>query len=139
MVVDGESVCFFHDTRRAAAACERCGRLVCSLCDMDLVGQHVCPECLPELDRTASLEVLERWRIRHDSIVWLLLLLGLLFIVLLGPLCGLAALVWALWHWRSPPSRVAPTRLRLALSIPVAVAEMVFGVWIWVGLYGGAF
>jgi len=137
VVVDGESVCCFHDTRRAAAACERCGRLVCSLCDMDLDGQHVCPECLPELDRQGCVEVLERHRIRHDSIVWLLLFLGLLFFILLGPVCGLVALAWGFWHWRSPPSRVARTRLRLALAMPVALAEIVFGVWLWLEMFGG--
>jgi hypothetical protein len=69
--------------------------------------------------------------------VWLLLLLGMLFFILVGPVCGLLALVWALGHWRSLPSRVARTRLWLALAMPVAVAEVIFGVWMWLEMFGG--
>mgnify|MGYP006302309471 FL=1 len=41
-----ESPCFFHDDRRAVAACVRCGRFVCALCELPMPPGPYCPECL---------------------------------------------------------------------------------------------
>src|SRR5262245_7047228 len=44
--LEGEAVCFFHPEKRAAIACQACGRFLCALCDMPLGARHVCPTCL---------------------------------------------------------------------------------------------
>jgi hypothetical protein len=127
----GEAACYFHGTRRAEVACEVCGRLICGLCDLELGGRHVCPACLPELEKRGRLETLERGRTRYDALVWTLLLLPLIALGFAGLVTGPMAFGLAIWKWRAPPSRVDRTRLRLALALPVAVAEFGLGVWLW--------
>jgi hypothetical protein len=130
----GEAACFFHPTRRAAVACEQCGRLVCSLCDLEIGARHVCPTCLPMLERKGGLADLERQRTRYDVIVWLLLLLPMVFVGVFAPLTAPVALGLVAWKWKAPPSRIDRTRLRMALAIPVALAEFAWGLWFWVNV-----
>jgi ribosomal protein S27E len=134
----GEAVCFFHPTRRAAVTCEECGRLVCSLCDLEIGARHVCPTCLPALERGGRLEDLERQRTRYDIIVWLLLLVPMLFMGVCSPLTAPVALGLVAWKWKAPPSRVDRTRLRMGLAIPVALAELAWGIWFWINVAGVA-
>src|SRR5436190_111361 len=42
---EGEAVCFFHPEKRAEATCARCGRFICTLCDMPVGDRHICPKC----------------------------------------------------------------------------------------------
>jgi hypothetical protein len=136
VVAEGESSCFFHPTRPAAVACDQCGRLVCTLCDLEVGAEHLCPECLPALDRQGRVEAFERQRTRYDLIVWLLLLLGILSFGTMMAVTGPAALGLALWKWRAPGSRVDQTRLRMASAIPVALAELGLGLWVWMLIAG---
>jgi len=43
---EGEAVCFFHPSNRAALACDACGRFICTICDLPLGARHLCPVCL---------------------------------------------------------------------------------------------
>lgn len=40
-----QSTCFFHPDKVFQACCQRCGRFVCALCDLQLGAEHVCPTC----------------------------------------------------------------------------------------------
>lgn len=40
-----QSTCFFHPDKAFHACCQRCGRFVCALCDLQLGSEHVCPTC----------------------------------------------------------------------------------------------
>jgi hypothetical protein len=45
-VVTGEEAsCYNHAMHRAVAACDSCGRFLCSLCDIPFSGMRVCPSC----------------------------------------------------------------------------------------------
>ena len=46
VLLEGESTCFYHPTKKAVLPCSGCGRFLCSLCDCDLGGNHICPTCL---------------------------------------------------------------------------------------------
>ena len=46
LVDASEASCFFHAEKRAAVACESCGRFLCALCDLEMEGRHICPTCL---------------------------------------------------------------------------------------------
>src|SRR5262245_22100640 len=45
-MVEGESVCFYHENKKAAVVCDACGRFLCGLCDCYVHGKHLCPNCL---------------------------------------------------------------------------------------------
>jgi hypothetical protein len=106
--IEGEAVCFFHPEKRAAASCQRCGRFVCTLCDVPFGGKHLCPSCL---DSTKLPELLNRrliWgQLARILGVWPLLGLFVCFpvwfvVIATGP----AAIFAALWGWKKPPSLV---------------------------------
>src|SRR5262245_54641417 len=40
-----EATCYDHPANVAVIACERSGRFVCSLCDIETDGAHICPAC----------------------------------------------------------------------------------------------
>ncbi|HEV2392981.1 MAG TPA: hypothetical protein VG146_11540 [Verrucomicrobiae bacterium] len=120
----GEAACFYHGDKRAVVPCGACGRFLCSLCDIELEGRHLCPACVEAAGKKGHIQSLERRRIRYDQVVWSLLILPLPFCMLLAPLTATAAIVLSVIKWRASPSRVANTRLRLALGVLVALAEL---------------
>ena len=48
-----QATCFFHPVKAYQACCQRCGRFVCALCDLQLGADHVCPTCF-ERGRASS-------------------------------------------------------------------------------------
>jgi hypothetical protein len=40
-----QATCFFHPDKAFQACCQRCGRFLCALCDLQLGAEHVCPTC----------------------------------------------------------------------------------------------
>jgi hypothetical protein len=135
-VLDSESSCYFHAGKRAAVACDQCGRFLCALCDFDLNGRHLCPRCLESGEREGRLEELERSRTRYDRLVWAMLILPVVFFpaLFLAPMTAAAALGLAIWKWHAPASRVHRTRLRLAFAMPVAVLELAGSLVMWVAM-----
>ena len=45
IVLSEQATCFFHPDKAFQACCQRCGRFVCALCDLQLGAEHVCPAC----------------------------------------------------------------------------------------------
>jgi hypothetical protein len=120
--IEGEAACFFHPDKRAAVSCQKCGRFLCTLCDVPFGGKHLCPSCL---DSAKLPELLSR------RLVWgqLAMLLGFfpfvgtlacplflfvfqLFTVFTGP----AAIFVAIWGWKKPPSLVHGHRHGMAIA-----------------------
>lgn len=65
-----QATCFFHPDKVFQACCQRCGRFVCALCDLQLGAEHVCPACF-ERGRAGSDAGKAEWRYRdvlYDSI-----------------------------------------------------------------------
>lgn len=70
--LSGQATCFFHPDKAFQACCQRCGRFVCALCDLQLGKEHVCPACFERgrSDASAAMGQAE-WRYRdvlYDSI-----------------------------------------------------------------------
>lgn len=64
--------CFFHPDKAFQACCQRCGRFVCALCDLQLGAEHVCPACFERGRGDSGVEAGKaEWRYRdvlYDSI-----------------------------------------------------------------------
>jgi hypothetical protein len=67
-----QATCFFHPDKAFQACCQRCGRFVCALCDLQLGAEHVCPTCFERGRTDSGAEASEaEWRYRdvlYDSI-----------------------------------------------------------------------
>ena len=67
-----QATCFFHPDKAFQACCQRCGRFVCALCDLQLGAEHVCPTCFERGRADSGAEAGKaEWRYRdvlYDSI-----------------------------------------------------------------------
>ena len=67
-----QATCFFHPDKVFQACCQRCGRFVCALCDLQLGAEHVCPTCFERGRANSGVEAGKaEWRHRdvlYDSI-----------------------------------------------------------------------
>ena len=68
LVLDNESSCFYHPQKKAVIPCDMCGRFLCALCDVELHGQHLCPNCLETGKNKGKLKSLENRRTLYDAI-----------------------------------------------------------------------
>lgn len=115
-----EASCFYHPQSRAAIVCDDCGRFLCSLCELDVEGGHICPRCFEN-----KIETVETRRTMYDTVALLISTLpGLLF----WP--ALVGAPWALFivfrRWNSRGSVVPRTRIRFILAALFALAEIGF-------------
>jgi hypothetical protein len=67
-ISEGQAACFYHPQNIAMASCESCGRFLCSVCDIELDGSHICPGCLEEGRRKKRINNLDSGRTLYDSI-----------------------------------------------------------------------
>jgi hypothetical protein len=69
-----QATCFFHPDKAFQACCQRCGRFVCALCDLQLGAEHVCPACFERGQADSGAEAgTAEWRYRdvlYDSIAF---------------------------------------------------------------------
>ena len=115
--------CFYHDDKRATEICSQCGRLLCSLCDVVIHNQHICPGCIQSNRNDNELTRFQSRRIMHDNIA-LLLALTPLVLGWLGMLVAPAAVVYSIVRWRAPGSLVPRTKVRFVLAILLAFLSM---------------
>jgi hypothetical protein len=72
IALSDQATCFFHPDKAFQACCQRCGRFVCALCDLQLGAEHVCPTCFERGRSDSGPEAGKaEWRYRdvlYDSI-----------------------------------------------------------------------
>jgi hypothetical protein len=111
LLVDSHASCFYHPQKQAAEVCASCGRFVCSLCDVELEGQHLCPPCLETAQKTGKIKSLESRRVLHDTIALHVALLSIL-IFYVSFITAPLALYWAVKHRNDPPGLLRTGRVR---------------------------
>ena len=129
---EGESTCFFHPEKKAAAVCDWCGRFLCALCDVALSGKHVCPTCLETGREKKTVTALENYRTTYPSLAATLAVLPLVFwpvTLVTAP----AALFVAIYGWNKPPS-LTGRRRRWVLVLAGIVALAECAGWIALGI-----
>jgi LSD1 subclass zinc finger protein len=120
---DGESSCFYHARKRAAAVCGECGRFLCSLCEVRLAGRVICPACIERGRADGNLQMLVTRRTLYDGIALSLSVLPLLcfFItVVTAPM----ALYFAVRFWKKPGSILPRSKIRFILAIIFASLQV---------------
>jgi hypothetical protein len=123
ILIDGESSCFYHPQKKAAVACDSCGRFLCALCDCPMQGQHFCTTCLQAGKSKGKIKSLENERTLYDSIALSLAILPLIifyFSLLTAPL----TLFVAIRYWKAPGSIVRRTKIRFIVAIFIALLEI---------------
>jgi len=128
VMVPGESACFYHENKKAAAVCEACGRFLCGLCDCFMHGKHLCPSCLETGKQKRTIEQLDNVRPLYGYT-------AMLCAVIPTFLTGLIAIYLSLRHRKSPGSLVGrhhrwqmPVALVLGFLQVVGLPLLIFAV-----------
>ena len=123
-VADGEASCFYHPDKQAAKVCSSCGRFVCALCEIELVGRCLCPVCLEQGRQNDQISELVTKRTLYDSMALSLSLLPLL----IWPITLVTAPVaffLAIYGWRKPTSILPRTRIRLIAALLFSTLQLI--------------
>jgi hypothetical protein len=118
-----EASCFYHPQKQAGRVCDSCGRLICSLCSIELGAEHLCPNCLSSGKKKGKLTTLENTRTKYDSIALTLAAVGI-FVSFFAFITAPAAIYISIRHWNSPGSLMGTSRLRFVVAIILAVVEL---------------
>jgi hypothetical protein len=135
VLAEGQSSCFYHSKKRAVLPCDGCGRFLCSLCDIELSGQHLCPGCLETGRKKGKLKQLQNQRVRYDTIALSLAVLPVLLLVTVGltVFTAPAAIFVALRYWKIPSSLLPHTRIRFVVAVLLAVCQLAG--WAWLAVF----
>ena len=135
LLVDAsEASCFFHPEKKAAVACETCGRFLCALCDLDFSGRHICPSCLAAGRKKGALGNLDNFRFSWTGLGLLLSIVPVVifpffyFILITAP----TAIVVTLIGLRKPPSLTGRRRV-ISMTLALAFSLTEIGCLIWIG------
>jgi uncharacterized paraquat-inducible protein A len=126
IVSDEEASCFYHPQKKAVSPCDHCGRFLCSLCDVDFGGRHLCPSCLETGQEQQKIKNLENRRVLYDDMALAIAVLPVFIPLLLyfSFLTAPVSLFLAIRHWNTPSSVIPRTRFRLAAAIVISVLEI---------------
>ncbi|MBA4388306.1 MAG: hypothetical protein C0404_10020 [Verrucomicrobia bacterium] len=122
--VEGESTCFSHPARRAMAACEICGKFLCSLCHIRFGSQDLCTSCIESSTRKDKLKTTLNRRVRYDDKALALAVYPLLLFPLTMVTAPIALTI-SIWRWKAPASILGASRVRMAAAFVVSLLEIV--------------
>jgi len=82
VALSDQATCYFHPDKAFQACCQRCGRFVCALCDLQLGAEHVCPACF-ERGRSDSSTGASKAEWRHRDVLYdsIALMVGWVWII----------------------------------------------------------
>src|SRR5260370_32568127 len=129
IVAEGEASCYYHPRKRAVVPCDQCGRFLCSLCQVEFLGQNWCPGCIEAHRQKGQLSNLDASRPLYDNMALVLATLPALLVwptIITAPM----SLCVAGRFWRKPSSLLPRTKVRFYVAVLLAVIEIVG----WVGL-----
>ena len=130
---EDQAGCYFHPHKLAAVPCDGCGLFLCTLCDTEIGGRHICPRCL----ETEILEQSQSKMVTHRAL-YEQMVFGLAIYPLIFPFITLftapAALFVAVRYWKAPRSIVAKSRWRTIVGIVVSVLQILG----WLAIFAGA-
>jgi len=129
---EGEAGCFYHPQKRAAVPCDQCGRFLCTLCQVEFLGQNWCPGCVETRRQKGKLSHLDAHRTLYDNIA---LAVAILPAFLIWPtiITAPVALFLSARYWRAPSSLLPRTKVRFLLA--GAIAALQIAAWIWLVLF----
>lgn len=129
VVDENEASCYNHPQKRAAVVCDSCGRFVCALCDLELKGQHMCPECLEKGVKKKKITDLETRRFLYDTLSLQLAFGPIIIPIFFFVTCitAPAALFVTIRYWKQPLGLLRRSRWRFIVAATAAVVQI--GLW----------
>ena len=119
LIDDEKASCFFHPGNQAVIPCDSCGRFLCSVCDVEIVGQHLCPACIEvgSEKKENKLTAFDSKRFLYDSLAIRMAILPLV-------VTPLISLYLAMRHWSAPRSITHPSCFKWIVAIVIAIIQL---------------
>lgn len=125
---EGATACANHARNAAVASCDRCGLLICSLCQLDVESGKYCPACFERLAQDGGIETAKNRFRDYGNLALVWSLVGLFFSFLfLGIPLAILALYYAFRAIRSPENRASI--LSVIFGCIIAVGDIAFGLF----------
>ncbi|MCI0746926.1 MAG: hypothetical protein L0Y58_16105 [Verrucomicrobia subdivision 3 bacterium] len=124
ILVEGESSCFYHDAKKAVVPCDACGRFLCSVCDVEIDGQHLCPPCLEASRKKGTMQRLDTYRVLYDYSALMLAIVPLLCLYFVTFITAPIAIYLAILSFRRPNSILGGSRGRAWAAIIIASLQL---------------
>jgi uncharacterized paraquat-inducible protein A len=135
ILIAGESSCFYHDQKKAVVPCDTCGRFLCALCDVDLGGKHVCPQCLDTGRQKGALQQLETRRVVYDSAALIVALTAMLLFCIPAFVTAPVAIALGVMSHFKPNSILGFSRWKAYGAIVLALFQIVLWVLTLMGIF----
>jgi len=123
LLTETESSCFYHPAKKAAIACDGCGRFLCTLCDIEIGTQHLCPACMEAGQARSKNTRLHKETVYYDEIAFALAALPMVFIwptLVTAPIA-----IYVVLRYRKKPLGILPRRRwRFAAAFLLAVLQI---------------
>jgi hypothetical protein len=120
---DGEATCFYHPQKKASVPCGACGRFLCGLCDMEVGGKHLCPQCASSGAKKGKVKDLQNQRVLYDYIA-LVLAIAPMLLFYLTFITAPIALYLSIKHWNAPLSIVPRSKIRFVFAIAISSLQI---------------
>ncbi len=131
LVEASDAGCFSHPGRKAVSVCERCGRFMCSLCEIELGEETICPVCLETGWEKGSLKNIKKEGILHDNVALGLALYPLIFFPL-TIFTAPVSIYLSFRNWRKKTSIMPRTRIRYILAILISGLQVTGWIYVFV-------
>lgn len=117
------SSCLNHPDKAAVTICEECGAYLCSLCDLEVEGRHICPNCLK--NSKEKIKSLKTDAVLYDDIVLSVSVISFVlfyFAILSAPF----VIVYSIMKWNkvNVPYR-RRSKLRFLIAISISILQLV--------------
>ena len=126
VIADDQASCFYHTSKKASVVCDRCGRFLCELCDIEVGAGHLCPACVAAGSAAGGETELDVRRTYYDRLALRLAI----YPTLITPLF---ALYLTARHGRTRNEIVPRGQGTWIAAVTVAVAQLL--AWAGLGLY----
>ena len=134
IVVEGESSCFYHESKKAVVPCAACGRFLCAVCDVELDGQHLCPPCLEAGRTKGTLQQLETKRFLYDNSALLIAIAPIILLYFLTFVTAPIAIFLAILSFFKPNSIVGHSKVKAIAAIVIGLLQLAVWVIVLTGL-----
>ncbi len=125
-VIGEEASCFKHPDHAAVVACDECGIYLCALCDLEIEGRHLCPDCLK--NGKDNISTVRDKCVLHDDLALTLAVLPVLMgfflwfaVVVTAP----AVVIYSCICWKKVNTPYPRNPWRFYVAIVIAALEII--------------
>jgi len=124
---EDQASCYYHPGKQAVVPCAHCGRFLCTLCDLELAGQHICSACLSSGKDKQAIATKNKGSMRYDMVALAWAFWPLLLFPPLAILGAPLAFYYTIKYYTRPVSIVPIGRWRFWLASLLALGQLASG------------